>query len=120
MIVFFFLVWILPVVGRFPLVRMWIMMYNINMSTYSRSEIVPQICSVLHCGLTAWLLMEISSLYMSTITIEVNIIPQFYSVLHCCLIIASSPGHSQFFNVACKIEKLGVAWGQGYMSSSDL
>ena len=28
-------------------------------------------------------------------------------------LVASSPGHSQFFNVTC-IEKLGVAWGRGY------
>ena len=27
--------------------------------------------------------------------------------------VASSPGHSQFFNVAFNIEKLGVAWGRG-------
>ena len=30
-----------------------------------------------------------------------------------CDKVASSPGHSQFFNVT-HIEKLGVAWGRGY------
>ena len=36
--------------------------------------------------------------------------------------LASSPGHSQLFNVArfsaCNIEKLGVAWGRGYVHTT--
>ena len=28
-----------------------------------------------------------------------------------CTFVASSPGHSHLFNIACNIEKLGRAWG---------
>ena len=37
------------------------------------------------------------------------------------VLLASSPGHSQLFNVShfsvCNVEKLGVAWGRGYSAT---
>ena len=80
-----------------------------------KSNLWPTVCCYMYCVFSC----------SHTRYCTVVVLPCLNAPRHCTYIhvytIASSPGHSQFFNASSghsqffNVEELGVAWGQGYI-----